>query len=58
MNLFEYDTRSKQTKKITSFTEYDCKFPSLGNDAIAFENGGYIYLYDLNNGKTEKLDIT
>lgn len=58
MNLFEYDTQSKQTKKITSFTEYDCKFPSLGNDAIAFENGGYIYLYDLNNGKTEKLNIT
>lgn len=58
MNLFEYNTQTKQTRKITNFTEYDCKFPSLGNDAIAFENGGYIYLYDLNNDKTEKLDIT
>ncbi|HEX5026836.1 MAG TPA: PDZ domain-containing protein [Agriterribacter sp.] len=58
MNLFEYDTQSKQTRKVTDFTDFDCKFPSLGNDAIAFENAGYIYLYDLNNGKTEKVNIT
>jgi len=58
MNLFAYDTQSRQTVKVTSFTEYDCKFPSLGNDAIAFENGGYIYLYDLNTVKTEQLHIT
>lgn len=58
MNLFEYDTQTKQTKKITRFTEYDCKFPSLGNDAIVFENAGYIYLHDLANGKTEKINIT
>ncbi len=58
MNLFEYDTQSKQTRKVTNFTEYDCKFPSLGNDAIAFENAGYIYLYDLNTGKADKLTIS
>ncbi len=58
MNLFEYDTRSKQTKKVTAFTDYDCKFPSLGNDAIAFENGGYIYLFDLQTGKTEQIHIS
>jgi len=58
MNLFEYDTQSRQTKKVTDFKEYDCKFPSLGDNAIAFENGGYIYLYDLASGKTDKLSIT
>ena len=58
MNLFEYDTQNKQTKKLTDFKEFDCKFPSLGDNAIAFENGGYIYLYDLSTGKTEKLSIT
>ena len=58
MNLFEYDTQNKQTKKITDFKEFDCKFPSLGNDAIAFENGGYIYLYNLATGKTDKLTVT
>ncbi len=58
MNLFEYDTQTKETKKVTNFTEYDCKFPSLGDDAIAFENAGYIYLYDLNTGKSTQLNIT
>ena len=57
MNLFEYNISTKQTRKVTSFDTYDCKFPSLGNDAIAFENAGYIYLYDLNSGKTEKVHI-
>jgi tricorn protease len=58
MNLFEYDTQTKQTKKVTNFTDYDCKFPSLGDDAIAFENGGFIYLYDLKTGKADKVNIT
>ncbi len=57
MNLFEYNTQTKQTRKVTDFDTYDCKFPSLGDDAIAFENAGYIYLYDLNSGKTEKVNI-
>src|SRR5690606_39663970 len=58
MNLFEYDTQTKQTRKVTDFKEFDCKFPSLGDDAIAFENGGYIYLYRLSDGQTEKVTIT
>lgn len=58
MNLFEYDTETKQTRKVTEFREFDCKFPSLGNDAIAFENGGYIYLYNLAGGQVEKVNIT
>lgn len=57
MNLFEYDLKTKQTKKITNFTEFDVKFPSLGGDAIAYENGGYIYLYDLKTGTNTKMTI-
>lgn len=58
MNLFEYDTQNKTTRKLTDFKEFDCKFPSLGDNAIAFENGGYIYLYDLIGNKIEKLTIS
>lgn len=57
-NLFVYDTRTKQTEKVTDFTEYDVKFPALGGDAIVFENGGYIYLHNLLTGQTEQLHIT
>ena len=59
MNLFVYDTSTKQTRKVTDFTEYDCKFPSYSQDYIVFENGGYIYKYDVKKGgKAQKVNIT
>jgi tricorn protease len=57
MNLFCYDITSKETKKLTDFTEFDIKFPSLGDNAIVFENGGYIYVFDLSTQKAEKITI-
>lgn len=57
MNLFCYDLTTKQTKKITNFTEYDVKFPSLGADHIAFENGGEIYILKTENDYLQKIDI-
>ena len=58
MNLFVYDTRSKQTRKVTDFTEYDCKFPAHSADGfVVFENGGYIYKYDVKRGAAEKVTI-
>jgi tricorn protease len=57
MNLFVYDINTKETKKVTDFTEYDIKFASLGDKAIAFENGGYIYLFDLATQKASKMTI-
>ncbi|MEA3224942.1 MAG: protease, partial [Planctomycetota bacterium] len=57
MNLFVYDLDSKQTRKITNFTDFDIKFPSLGKDAIVFENGGYIYRLDIETEKHEKVVV-
>ncbi len=57
MNLFVYDTNSKQTRKITNFDDFDVKFPSLGKNHIAFENAGYIYLMDLANENVRKVSI-
>ena len=58
MNLFVYDTRSKQSRKVTAFTEYDCKFPAHSADGyVVFENGGYIYKYDVRKGAAEKVNI-
>lgn len=58
MNIFVYDITSKQTKKLTNFDNYDVKFPSLGKNHIAFENGGYIYLLDLATDEFKKVSIT
>jgi tricorn protease len=57
MNLFAYNVKTRETKKVTNFDEYDIKFPSLGDKSIVFENGGYIYSFDLNTQKYEKLTI-
>lgn len=57
MNLFCYDTETKQTSKLTDFTEYDCKFPSFSQDWIVFENGGYIYKYSVKDGSCSKVTV-
>ncbi len=57
MNLFEYTISTRQTRKVTQYTEYDIKFPSLGGDAIVYENGGYIHVYDLRTGTTSQISI-
>jgi tricorn protease len=57
MNLYVYDLTSKETKKLTDYKDFDIKFPSLGNKAIVYENGGYIFKMDLANEKSEKVKI-
>jgi len=57
LNLFEYDLNSGQTRKVTNYTDYDIKFPSLGDGQIAYENGGFIYIYDIAGDAISKLDV-
>ena len=57
MNLYVYDLTAKNTRKLTNFTDFDVKFPSLGKKAIVFENGGYIYRFDLATEKYRKVPI-
>ncbi len=57
MNLYVFDLAVNGVKKLTDFKDYDVKFPSLGDTAIAFENGGYLYRFDLKTQKAEKVPI-
>ncbi len=57
MNLFAYNTRTKQTEKVTDFTDFDVKFPSSNGRIIVFENGGYIYKFDPKSRKSEKITV-
>ena len=57
MNLFVYDTKTRATRQLTKFTEFDLKFPSLGDKAIVFENGGWIYRLDLATEQALKVPI-
>jgi tricorn protease len=57
MNLYHYDLESKQTKKLTEYKEYDIKWPSLGSDAIVYENGGLLYSFDLATEKVSSIPV-
>ena len=57
MNLFSTDLSGKDTKQLTTFKDYDIKFPSIGKDAIVFEQAGYIWRYDLASGKADLVPI-
>lgn len=57
MNIFAYNTVTGQTDKITMFTDYDVKFPSIGGGVIVFENGGYLYKLDPVTRSYEKITV-
>jgi tricorn protease len=57
MNLFSYDLGTKQAKKLTDYKEYDVKWPSLGPDAIIYENGGLLYELNLQDGTSRNIPI-
>jgi tricorn protease len=56
-NLFVLDLGTHKTKQLTKFTDFAVKFPSLGDKAIVFENAGFIYRFDLETEKAEKVMI-
>ena len=58
LNLFAYDLKTRQTRQLTSFTDYDVLWPSLGTDAIVFMNGGYLYRFDLATEQAARIPVT
>jgi len=57
MNLFAYDIKTGTTKKVTDFKDYDIKFPSLGNQSVVFEKGGYLWQYVIATGEVKKIPV-
>lgn len=57
MNLFAYDLSSGKLRKITHFTDYDIKFPSLGPDGIVFEKGGRLFVYNLKTTEVTEVSV-
>jgi tricorn protease len=57
LNIYSYDQSSQQVAQLTKFSEFDVMWPSLGPDAIIFENGGYLYSFDLQTQQPKKLTV-
>jgi tricorn protease len=56
-NLWAYDAATKQHRQVTQFKEYDVKWPSVGRDAIVFENGGSLWVMDLPGETPKKIQV-
>ncbi len=57
MNLFVYDRETGTTEKVTDFDEYDIKWPNISDGLITFENGGYIYIYDIEAEDLQRVEV-
>lgn len=57
MNIFCYDIDTKQITKVTDYTYYDVKYPSLGDNDIVYENGGELYRLSLKDNSINKIPI-
>jgi tricorn protease len=56
-NLWCYDTKDKSRRQVTNYDQYDVKWPSVGADALVFENGGNLYVMDLPSEKATKVSV-
>lgn len=56
-NLWCFERGSGAVRPVTRFDEYDVLWPSLGPDAIVFENGGRLYLLDLATEQAAQVHI-
>ncbi|MBK7214615.1 MAG: PD40 domain-containing protein [Bacteroidales bacterium] len=57
MNLFCYNLKTKAIRKVTNFTDYDIKYPSAGDNKIAFEQAGEIHIFDIATQTEKKVSI-
>ena len=57
LNIYQFDTKTKELKQLTKHTDFDCMWPSGENGQMVFENGGNLYKLNLQTGKEEKLTV-
>lgn len=58
MNLFRYSLKTKETEKLTNFSDYDIKFPSSHGQNIVFEKGGFLYKFDTRTNQSTQIPVT
>ena len=57
LNIWQYNTRTKETKQVTHYSEFDVMWPSGQGDFLVYENGGYIYKLNLQTLQSEKVQV-
>jgi tricorn protease len=56
-NIWVYDTKTKSSKQLTSFEDFDINYMSSGPEDLIFEAGGILYLMSLGDYQYKPIEI-
>ncbi|MFC2164840.1 PDZ domain-containing protein [Acidobacteriota bacterium] len=57
MNIYAYDTKTKELDQITHYTDFDVKYLGAGGGVVIYEQAGYLHIYDPSAGTTKQVEI-
>lgn len=57
LNLWALPATGGDARQLTRFDDFDVLWPSAGEDAIVFEQGGWIWRFDPSSGNAARIDI-
>ncbi|HEK86825.1 MAG TPA: peptidase S41 [Candidatus Aminicenantes bacterium] len=56
-NLFSFDLKNKEIKQLTNYSDFPIIDACGNKDRIIYEQGGYLYVFDLQTSKSTRLPI-
>jgi len=56
-NLWVLDPTGGEARQLTHFADFDIHFPAIGPDAIVFEAGGRLHLFDLKSEEVTEVPV-
>ncbi|PID81353.1 hypothetical protein CSB20_03535 [bacterium DOLZORAL124_64_63] len=58
LNIYGQNVKTGEVRRLTFFTEYDAKYPSLGDGRIVFQHGAGLEVLDLASGQVRDVAIS
>lgn len=58
LNIRRFNTITGEDIQITNHSDFDVMWPSGSNGKLVYENGGLLYVLDLNNGDSKKITVS
>lgn len=58
LNVYRFDLQTRQATQLTFHKDFDVMWPSGKNGKIVYENGGYLYVLDVNTGASQKITVS
>jgi tricorn protease len=57
LNIYKYDVHTEAVTPLTSYKDYDVKYPSIGPGAIVYQYGETLHLLDLGTGQARAVPV-